>query len=90
MLEAAESANWEKIEIMESQRQTILKNLVATIDSFGGEEHPIDVVSEHLREVLVLNNRLIDLGLQAKVNLAEIMGNIQRGRKAVNVYYGMK
>ena len=88
MLAAAETANWEKIEEMEAQRKVILKKLAATIDFLDWQGYSSEVIDKHMREVLALNNRIIDLGLQAKVELAEIIGNIQRGRKAMNVYYG--
>jgi len=89
MLAAAETANWEKIEEMEVQRKVLLKKLAATIDSLEDwQGYSSEVIDKHMREVLALNNRIIDLGLQAKVELAEIIGNIQRGRKAMNVYYG--
>ena len=87
MLAAAETANWEKIEEMEVQRKVLLKKLAATIDSLDWQGYSSEVIDKHMREVLALNNRIIDLGLQAKVELAEIIGNIQRGRKAMNVYY---
>jgi len=89
MLAAAETANWEKIEEMEAQRKVLLKKLADTIDSLEDwQGYSSEVIDKHMREVLALNNRIIDLGLQAKVELAEIIGNIQRGRKAMNVYYG--
>ena len=90
MLEAAEIEDWKKVGEIESKRQFILKSLAATVGSLDGEKSSTEAISKHVREALKLNNRIIELGLEAKVKLSERIGNVQRGRKAMNVYYGMK
>lgn len=88
MLLAAEAGDWEKVGKIEVARQVVLKRLEARIGTPEGKSS-VDIVN-HIQEVLSINKRIIDLGQRVKTELAEAMGGIRQGRKAVNAYYGIR
>ena len=86
MLLAAEAGDWEEVVNIEVQRQLALKGLDVTI-SFPEEGVSVDIIAGHIREILSLNKRIIDLSEQGKVKLAQAMGGLHQGRKAANAYH---
>ena len=86
MLLAAEAGEWEELGKLEVQRQLALKGLNAT--NLSPEEGgSVNIIAAHIREILSLNKRIIDLSEQGKAKLAQAMGGLHQGRKAVNAYH---
>lgn len=83
MLKAAEAAEWNIVEAKEKQRQNLLSDLNISEDmtrEFSGE------ISANLQEAGELNQRIINLGLSERTELAKMIGIVHRGRKAAQAY----
>ena len=89
MLLAAEAGNWDEVRKMEMQRQAVLGNLQAIISAPDRETY-LEAMADDVREVLSMNKRMLDLGLQVKGELAGVMDGLRQGRKAVDAYHGIK
>lgn len=89
MLGSAVEGKWSEVEELERKRQIVLKRLNAVLTTpLNGA--PIDIIDKHMREVLSLNVLMTDLAESAKLELADALGGLSQGRKAVKAYYGMK
>lgn len=83
MLESSRALEWEKLQLQQQQRQIMLKQLNV------GRELPGDnklEIAANLKEAAMLNERIVDLGMNAKTELAKMIGELQRGRKASRAY----
>ena len=89
MLSAAEKGDWKQVEKIEIQRQATLQRLAAVI-SAQNPNTAFDTIISQMRNVLSLNNRMMDLGRQTKAELTKAMGGLNQGRKAVNAYHGIR
>ena len=89
MLLAAKDGAWEDVGDMEAQRQALLAKLEAVISAPGGDEF-VDIVANNIREILLLNSRMMDLSQQIKAELGKAMVGLSKGRKAVSAYYGLR
>jgi len=83
MVAAAEAAEWDKVRTQEEQRQRMLKDLPIGNGAVGNVSRQI---AANLEQAVKLNARLIDLGAQASGELAKVIGDLQRGRKARRAY----
>ena len=89
MLSVAEAGNWNEVAKLETRRQALLRKFELTINSTGVETST-EVIANDLREVILINKRMLDLGETVKADLAKSMSGLHQGRNAVNAYYGMK
>ena len=83
MLNAAEATEWNIVEAKEKQRQSILSVLnirEGMANELSGE------AALNLQEAGELNQRIINLGLNQKAELAKMIGIVHRGRKATQAY----
>jgi hypothetical protein len=83
MLQAAEASEWNSVHAYEKQLQIILNdlNLCEKLDvEISGD------IAEDLEKSAELNQRIVDLGLNVKTELAKIRNTVQRGRKAALAY----
>jgi len=87
MLEAAQKSQWDKVQVHEQRRQALMRGLNLNDEPAG---HGSQAIAANLQETVVINNKLIDLGVHARVELGESMGSLQRGRKANLAYNGMR
>ena len=87
MVLAAKEGAWEEVGEMETQRQALLAKLEAVISALGCDEF---VVTNNMREILLLNSRMLDLGQEIKAELAKAIIGLSKGRKAVSAYYGVR
>jgi hypothetical protein len=85
MLLAAEAANWDEVEKIELRRQAVLLKLEAEICTTLARQS-FDVAVEHLSTVLSINKRVMVMGQQAKMEVAETIKRLSLGTKAVNEY----
>jgi len=83
MLEAVQASEWEKVQSQQQERQLLLKDLDLSRGLAG--QYGNDVAA-NLKETLNLNERLVDLSVNAKADLGKKIGSVQRGRKA-NIAY---
>ena len=83
MAAAAEAEQWDKVRMQEEQRQRMLKDMYIGGGAAGNDNGRI---AANLEETVKLNARLIDLGAQATGDLAKVIGDLQRGRKARRAY----
>jgi len=89
MLSVAEAGDWEEVAKLEVQRQAVLRKYDAAIKSTGVQTG-MDATAKDLREVLLLNKRMLALGEQVRSDLAKSMSGLRQGRNAVNAYYAIK
>lgn len=83
MLEGAQAADWKKVQVQESYRQTLLRRLSS---SDGPEDGVRKRASANLEETAALNRRLVELGAKNRGDLESLTGQMQRGRKASLAY----
>ncbi len=87
MLRAAEAAQWDQVRMQESQRQLLLKEFHTGAGLTGESSASI---AANLEETARINGRLVDMGVQARAELAKVMEEVQRGSKANRAYNGVK
>ena len=89
MVLAAKEGAWEEVGEMETQRQALLAKLEAVISALGCDEFVV-TITNNMREILLLNSRMLDLGQEIKAELAKAIIGLSKGRKAVSAYYGVR
>lgn len=89
MIRAAETGRWEDVTTLENQRRIMLIKFESEINN-ERNKLPIEYVNENVREILSLNNRMIELCDGIKAELSNAIGGLLKGRKAINAYYDTK
>lgn len=85
MLLAAEAADWDEVGKIELRRQAVLMKFQLEI-SDAIASRSFDVAAELIHRVLSINERIMDMGQQAKLEVAEAIKRLSLGYKAVNEY----
>jgi len=83
MLKSAQASEWKMVQYHQQSRQLLLKDLDLSRGLAGQYGKS---AAANLREILSLNEILVELSVHAKADLEKVLGSIQRGRKASLAY----
>ena len=82
MLEAAACEDWERVHELEMLRSQLLVQYTAGSETGLSKEY----VEGSLREMLAINQAVLELSLKARAELQESLGTLHKGIKAGHAY----
>lgn len=82
MMRAAEAAEWDKVQSLQAMRQKLLEDY-ARLDV---KSYDVDEQVSMLNEVNLLNQKMVELAVEAKIELLYMLESTSRGGKAAQAY----
>lgn len=82
MLAAADRQDWESVHELEAQRTRLFEQYDAREQARSGKQ----AIESALREMLDINQRILELSLNARDELQKHFGTLNRGIKAEEAY----
>ncbi|MCG6966525.1 MAG: flagellar protein FliT [Chromatiaceae bacterium] len=84
MAELGDAGDWDGVIALEPERRGLLEQAFAT-------HAPVDeFVTERVRAILDLDKRLVAQSIAARDQIAEELGQHNKGRKAANAYHAAR
>lgn len=82
MLEQAQSSLWDEVSELEERRRMLMTEffLIAVPDGLSG------AVAEGIQSIMAIDRELMELGRVGKLELEQVLRQIDQGRKAVKAY----
>ncbi|MGZ8223926.1 MAG: flagellar protein FliT [Methylobacter sp.] len=82
MLEKAESEFWDELFVLEEKRRALLGLFFSepVQQEYAGE------VSVGIQSIMVIDRKIMELGLEKKLELEQALQQIDQGKKAVKAY----
>lgn len=82
MLKDAESGHWDKV----NKNEVIREQLVKAFYSNAAEVHETATIESATHELLLVNEKLKKLAIEARDKVKQELGEIGRGKAAVSAY----
>jgi hypothetical protein len=82
MLEKARSDCWDDVCVLETDRNELIK--IFFLEPI--QQAHMAAIAANIQSIIAIDQDLISLGLQKKLELAEILRTMEQGKKAVKAY----